>query len=204
MTHHDPEIKQIPENPYATPAVQPPLVAPMGAATEFSHLIFQKDGLLIVHKKATLPDRCLKSNEPTQSRLKRSLYWHHPALYLLILLHIVIYAIVAIIIRKSAVFWIPLQERYKKKRRRDMAIAWFSVLLGIGLFILGIAVVDGNSTVGVTCLLLSPFLILGGALFGIFRCRIVYAKRIDDHFVWLKGVSPDFQREYPEWPYAMK
>lgn len=118
MTHHDPEIKQIPENPYATPAVQPPLVAPMGAATEFSHLIFQKDGLLIVHKKATLPDRCLKSNEPTQSRLKRSLYWHHPALYLLILLHIVIYAIVAIIIRKSAVFWIPLSRSKKEAASR--------------------------------------------------------------------------------------
>jgi di/tricarboxylate transporter len=40
-----------------------------------------------------------------------------------------------------------------------------------------------------------------GCIYGSVCSRMVVQTRIDDHFVWLKGVHPDFLAELPEWPY---
>ena len=51
-----------------------------------------RDGkLLLIRKGAELPDRCLKCNEPAEGyRLKRTLSWHPPGWYLLVLLNLII------------------------------------------------------------------------------------------------------------------
>ncbi len=184
-------------NPYAAPTYEQAILP---RQSDFSNAIFQKNGVLIVHKNAQLPDRCIKSNEPTQSRLKRALYWHHPALYLLILLHILIYIVVALIVRKSAVLWIPLENRFKKARLRNMMLAWILVFVGIGSLIAGFIALDAQSPISWIWFLLCPVLILAGALTGIYGCRVVYPKRIDGQYVWLKGVSLEFLSAFPEWP----
>ncbi len=81
----------------------------------------------------------MKSNEPTESRLKRKLYWHHPLVYLFILVNLLIYAIIAIATRKSATIQLPLAERYKKRRILNMIIAWGFVLASIGCLLAGLA-----------------------------------------------------------------
>ncbi|MFN9852898.1 MAG: hypothetical protein ACK57P_13865, partial [Planctomycetota bacterium] len=101
-------------NPYAVQSLQPPL------RVEQSGEIFQKGKLLIAHKSASFPNRCIKSNEPTTERLKRSLSWHHPLIFLLLLVNLLIYVLVAMIVRKTAVFQIPLAARYKAARIRWM------------------------------------------------------------------------------------
>jgi hypothetical protein len=188
---------QLEPNPYAAPTLDPAIPLSQG---NVSNAIFQKNGVLIVHKNAQLPDRCIKSNEPTQSRLKRKLYWHHPALYLLILLHILVYIVVALIVRKSAVLWIPLEDRFKQARIRNIFIAWLLFFLGMGSLITGIIVSSSQNPMSGIFFLLCPVLILAGALVGIFGCRVVYPKKIEGDYVWLKGVSPDFLSELPEWP----
>lgn len=152
-----------------------------------------------MHKMAVLPDRCIKSNEPTHERLKRSLYWHHPAIYLLILAHLLIYVIVALIVRKSAVIQVPLAKRFKKRRIRNMIIAWSIVLFGLLSLVLGITLANGNQIepLHVVLIVLFPFSLLLGALWGIFGCRVVYAKKIDDQFVWIAGASRDFLAQFP-------
>ena len=55
-----------------------------------------RDGdILVMHKEAVLPDRCIKCNAPCNGyRLKRNLSWHRPAWFLLIFISLWIYLIV--------------------------------------------------------------------------------------------------------------
>jgi len=165
-----------------------------------SNQIYRQGKLLVFPKNTTLPDRCIKSFEPTTSRLKRSLSWHHPAWYLLILVNLLVFVIVAMCIRKTAVVYVPLADRFKKRRILCMLIAWSCILLSIACLIGGIAL--GRSQLAPFVLLLCPILIFAGALTGIFGCRVVYAKKIDDNSVWLHGVCEEFLSQYPEYPYA--
>ena len=40
-----------------------------------------------------------------------------------------------------------------------------------------------------------------GIIYGQYGSRLVHPKKIDEQFIWLKGVHPDFLAKYPEWPY---
>jgi len=151
-------------------------------------------------KGSQLPARCVKSNQPTERRLKRSLYWHHPAIYLSILISILIYVILALILRKSATIYVGLSDAWFAKRHRAMIAGWLLVLAGMAMFVLGIGSVD-RSHAFPWLLLASPFVFLGGAIYGLLAARMVTPQRISDDYVWLKGVHPDFLADLPEWPY---
>ena len=185
------------DNPYAVYNTHAP------APVQQTGGIFQKGKLLIVHKQAVLPDRCIKSNEPTSERLKRKLMWHHPAVYLVILFNLLVYVIVSLIVRKTATFNIPLAARYKAARVRWMIIAWTMAFLSIALFIVGIATIDSPSATALSalCLIQFPFALITSILIGIFGCRVIYAKKIDDHYAWIGGTCEEFRRMFPEWPY---
>lgn len=187
-------------NPYAAQSMYRPMDGSDGVTNE----IYSGKGVLIVHRKAVFPDRCVKSNEPTTERLKRKLYWHHPAIFLLVLFNLLIYAVVAMIVRKTAVYSIPLSKPFKKRRLRFMLIAWSIALAGIASLVAGIAFADGsgNRPWFVVLLLLFPILLLTGAILGLYGCRVVYAKKIDEHFVWMGGVSQEFRNSFPPWPYG--
>ncbi|HUY92595.1 MAG TPA: hypothetical protein VMV10_27900, partial [Pirellulales bacterium] len=76
-------------NPYAAPqheVVVDALLAEPGDG------VWRDGAVLAMHKRAVLPDRCVKCNRPAGGgRLKRSLSWHHPAWFLLILISLWIY-----------------------------------------------------------------------------------------------------------------
>ncbi len=180
-------------NPYAAYTVHEPLDIPQ------TNGIFQQGKWLIVHKQAVLPNRCVKSNEPTSDRLRRKLMWHPPLIYLLILLHVLIYVIVALIVRKTATFDVPLAKRYKTARIKWAVTAWSIFLVSLGLFILGLATVDRGGALSVISLVQFPFGILIPALIGIYGCRMVYAKKIDDQYAWIGGTCDEFRNSFPEW-----
>jgi hypothetical protein len=185
------------DNPYAVYNTHAPAPAQQTGG------IFQKGKLLIVHKQAVLPDLCIKSNEPTSERLKRKLMWHHPAVYLVILFNLLVYVIVSLIVRKTATFNIPLAARYKAARVRWMIIAWSMAFLSIALFIVGLATIDSPSATALSalCLIQFPFALITSILIGIFGCRVIYAKKIDDQYAWIGGTCEEFRRMFPEWPY---
>lgn len=143
---------------------------------------------------AELPPRCVKCNVPTHLRLKRRLTWHHPAIYILIFVALLIYLIVAIIVRKAATVEMGLCDEHQAKRRRNLLITWSLVLVGIAGFVLAVMLEDFTY-------LLAGFLALVAAMiYGIVAVRIVAPSRIDDRFVWLKGVNKDYLNELPQWP----
>ena len=149
---------------------------------------------LIMGKNAPLPDRCVKCNAPAgNKRLKRRLYWHSPLLYLLILLNLLIFVLVAVIVRKRATIEIGLCEKHQSRRKACVLTAWLAVLAAVGMFIAGIAV-------EVTGLLVAALLLfLGGLVFGMATAPVVRPSRIDNEYVWLKGACREYLDALPEW-----
>jgi hypothetical protein len=184
-------------NPYAAGPIQEILLA---NSPEVS--IFQHNGVLVMHKNAVLPERCIKCNEPTSYRLKRKLTWHHPWIFALLLLNVIVYVIVANVLAKRATIHIPLTDRFRTRRLKCMGIAWFLVLLSVLSIVLGIYSSSDRSLEWLMAIsfISCPILLLAGILVGIIGCRMVYPKKIDDHYIWLKGVCKDYLASLPPWP----
>jgi hypothetical protein len=151
---------------------------------------------LVISRDALLPDRCVKCNAVTTGRLKRKLAWHHWAIYLLILLSLLIYAIVAMIIRKRATVDLGLCDVHKAKRRTYIWITLLMILGGVAGFVLAIAVYDGTPA------LIGLLLLITGFVFGAIMIRVTYPSKIDDRFVWLRGVNKEYLDQLPVWPGA--
>src|SRR5688572_23321251 len=95
-------------NPFAAPEsdVLPPVADGVALGSQNQ---YRSNNVLIHGHEGAFADRCVKCNAPTgPERLKRVLYWHHPAVYLLIIPGILFYAIAALIARKKAIVHLPL------------------------------------------------------------------------------------------------
>lgn len=170
-----------PEQPYFPPP------------THGLQTIWRDKSVLVMTKEALLPNRCIKCNEPTDERLKRKLTWHHPALYLLILPSILIYAVIAIVLRKTATVNVGLCQDHLTRRRRNLAITWALGVVAVLCFPLAAMLEEA------TFALVGLLLLFAAAIFGTVTARVVVPSRIDEHFVWIKGVNSDYLQEFPQW-----
>jgi hypothetical protein len=158
-------------------------------------LIWRVDRKMVMRSETEFPDRCVRCNAPANGfRLKRRLQWHPPAYYLLIFVGILIYAIVAIIVRKKALIHIGLCEKHRAERKWFILGSWLIVLAGVALIIVG--GVSGNGS----NMLLGLLLLLIGAICGGAKGPVVSAAKIDKEFVWVKGAGREFLAQMPEWP----
>ena len=156
-----------------------------------------RDGRVMVMLPGTeFPNRCVKCNEPADEPTKtRTVYWYSPWLLLLILASIIIFAIVAMIVRKHAIVSPGLCADHKKRRRNVIAGAWIGVVAGFLLIYAGVSTSSGaQSAIGVLALLIS-------IVVGIAMGRIVHAARIDSEYVRLKGCGKPFLETLPDFPY---
>lgn len=126
--------------------------------------------------------------------MKRKLSWHHPALFILIFVALLIYLIVAMIVRKRATVEIGLCQDHMAKRRKAVLVTWLLVLLGVCGFIASVVSNDG------TYALVGFLFLIAGIIYGIVAARVVAPSKIDDRFVWLKGVNKDYLDALPAWP----
>lgn len=155
--------------------------------------VWRNNSVLVMTKQALLPNRCIKCNAPADEQLKRKLTWHHPALYLLALASLLIYVVVAMVVRKTATVNVGLCEDHSSARRRNIAITWALGLASIAGFVVAAMLEDG------TFALLGVFLLLATAIYGIATLRVVVPTKIDDYCVWLKGVDANYLQQFPEW-----
>lgn len=96
----------------------------------------------------------------------------------MILITLVLYIIVALLVRHTAQIRIGLCERHRAQRRRAIAVGWLLTLTGIGLIFLGM-----NSPYSGAALGFGSTLILVGLIYGLLQSQVVSAKKIDQHFV---------------------
>jgi MFS family permease len=145
-------------------------------------------------KDAALPDRCVKCNAPAGGfRLKRKLAWHHPAIYLLAFMAVLIYALVAGIVSKRAIIYVGLCADDVRRRRRKIAVGW--LLFGASFVGIILAFAYNSGILG----LLGIGAFFFAVVWLIVVARVVTPKKIDDHLIWLKGINSDFLSELPPW-----
>jgi hypothetical protein len=124
--------------------------------------------------------------------MTKKLYWHPPAYYLLVCAGLLLYAIVALIVRKTATLHLGICEEHKNKRRRFIAITWSIVAVAVVLFVVS-AVTNEGAVAGLAFLIL-----LGAVIFGIVTTQLVAPIKIDHQgVVWLKGVPPAYLEGLP-------
>jgi hypothetical protein len=179
-------------NPYA------PSKASLKAAV-ISHGGVWRDGnhVLVAHG-ASFPQRCVKCNADVDGQSKvRRVHWHHPSIYLLLLVYVIVYVIVAAIMRKTAEIDPCLCEEHASKRRQWIWIGWLGALFGLfGVPVLG--AMAGAEMAPIILLAVCWFLLFGIA--GSINARILYPKRIDANYTRLKGADPRFLAGLPEFP----
>lgn len=173
-------------NPYAPPQAEVES-SPQG--------VYWREGKDLVMRPGTvLPRRCVKCNaSATQTRYKRKLTWHHPAWYLLVPVNILVYVLVAIIVRKSAEVDPGLCPHHARQRARGVLGAWAVALGGIALIVFGLGSDDGMIPV-----VLGLGMAFVAILIGIFRVRILYPSRISRDIVRLRGCGKPFLDSLPD------
>lgn len=164
--------------PYATPAG-------IGASND----VWREDGVLIARKGATLPSRCVKCNTLVSGESIRKKYsWHHPAILLIVLVNLLIYVIVALIVQKRGTIYIFVCPKHRRLRMTMISLGWLWGLGGLALVILGAA--NGSGWLAI-----SGIAVFFAGIIAAILSRQLYPKKIDDHFLWLKGACPAFMQE---------
>jgi hypothetical protein len=175
----------------AETSTSPQRFHPPAAPVQPSHGVWRDGQIAIVAIGARLPARCVKCNQPAVEPLKdREVYWHHPLLYLLIIPGLIIYAIVAMVVRKKATVAPGLCAEHRTRRRLWIAAGWLSPVVAV--LMMSIA---SNSAAVVS----SAFMvILVGIIAAVIQSQIVTATRIDEGYVYLKGCGEPFLATLPQ------
>jgi hypothetical protein len=161
--------------------------------------VWRDQKVLVFEQGATLPQRCVRCNEPSEgSGYRATFYWHEPALYLLILCGLLVYFIVALIVRKRALVFVGLCPRHAAQRKRGRLIGGFLLVVGLLFFPVAAAVESGGAFFGWTGLAM----ILAAAVLSAIGSVGVRPQRIDDKLVRLKGVNADYLARLPSWGIA--
>jgi hypothetical protein len=165
-----------------------------GALTYSMEGLWREGKKMVTSSETPMPDRCVKCNAPAHGyRLKRVLYWHHPAYYLLLLCNLLILLIVVLIVRKKAVLHVGLCETHRKQRKQALIALWVGFLGGLGCLI-GSAVIENGWLA-----LFGGVAILTGIVWAVVKGRVIQATKIDkDGTVWVGGVCKAFLDELPE------
>jgi hypothetical protein len=149
-----------------------------------------------------LPPRCVKCNAPTGDLRpwRKDLYWHHPAIYVLVF-NLLIYAIVALCVRKKVTVSAGLCAAHRKRRARGIAAAWGLVLLG--LFCIPVAIYCGTDRalsrgpLSAVFGLAAPLLMLAGGIVGVAVSSVIRIRRVGDRATWFAGAGPEFLASMP-------
>ena len=156
--------------------------------------IWRSGKFLVMRKDAQLPDRCIKTNQPANGkRFKSELYWHEPWIYLLCLIGVLIYLIVALILRKKAIVHFGVTEAVLQKRTK---VIWGSTILGgVGLIPMFMA----SAIQSVSLVFLGLGFLLGSLIWVSISATLIRAERIEEDYVWIRGASKEYLALLPEW-----
>ncbi len=144
--------------------------------------------LVIPLGQSELPPRCVYCNAPVTEPIKeRKLYWHHPAWYLLILVKVWIYIIVALVVRKKILIKPGLCDAHLQVRRRGIIAGWVFFFIGLVCVFVDIFFNLENllTIFGVITILISIFMIM-------YSSKILSIYRINQDKVYLSKCSRAF------------
>jgi hypothetical protein len=147
---------------------------------------------LVVRPGCTLPGRCIKCNEAAELPMRNArFYWHHPALYLLVLAGLLLYPVIALFVRRRTPVTLGLCARHRQRRRASLALAFAGAALGIGAIAIG---VQGE----VLPLWFAGVAVLVASLIaGIIGSRLLVVTRIGENYTRFRGAGTQFLETLP-------
>lgn len=142
---------------------------------------------LVVPKDTPFPQICVRTGSTENLiaiPIRRILTWHHPALYLTILLSVLIYIVIVLIVRRKSTHTI-----YLTKEARSSQIKWH--LFNWALFLssaacLFSAIETASGELGMAAIL---GLIASTIVYSL-KVRILYATKIDETHARIAGIPP--------------
>ena len=138
---------------------------------------------------------CVKCGQPaTDKPVVKTFSWHHPGFYLLILVGVLIYVIVALVVRKTVKVAVPLCARHRQRRSLWVTLAWVLPLIGIAdAFILPSLL---NLDPGWIVLLVAG-LILAGLIIWMVVGNPIRPQSIDNFSAEFSGFCDPFVEQFP-------
>ena len=147
---------------------------------------------VVVPLGGPLPARCVRCNRAPDGKLiKRTLYWHQPWLYVL-LISPLIYVIVALLVRKTAKIEIPLCARDRSRWQTTIAISAIGAVVALVAFFVAVAYEQYFLS------LVAGIGFVTALVLGISRSQLLTAHKIDQDYIWLRGASAGYRRMLPE------
>lgn len=148
-----------------------------------------------VTQAVPLPPPCVKCGAPANGKpVVKTFYWHHPALYLIILVALLIYVIVAVIVRKNIRLSVPLCARHAQRRSMAVTLSWVIPVVGVAdAFILPNLGVNGGIVA-----LITVALVLTGLIIWAVVSYPIRPKYIDQYRAEFTGVCEAYLQQFPQ------
>lgn len=168
--------------------------------------VYRDGALIVAPSQVRLPAGCVRCGEPEATELTKSLSWHHPAFYLLIFCpgSLLLYAIVAMIVRKRGTATFGLCATHARRRRRRLWIGGLGALLSISIGMIGLALAEQRTIArdaGPTCLVVGLFAMVCCLAVLIRSLPVLTPKRMDARQMRLSGAGArylaDLSRDVP-------
>lgn len=152
-----------------------------------------------------LPDVCMKCGAPAEVHKDHLFRWHPGWVFVLILVHILVYAIVALALTKKRRVRVPLcrAHRHHWLWRQVVIFAGFAlfVLLGVGAIVAMTDSAPGRNNDAFTGLLCGGSLVILLAwlvVVAVLQSTTIRPREITDRSITLVGVSKEFVHSYEE------
>jgi len=159
--------------------------------------------VIVFLKDAEFPHYCVKCGQPATTTIRQQLSWHPTWVTLTVLLNLLLYVIIASVVRKTATVQVPVCAAHAERRRKIIRIGWGSALLGLLLpfVLMGLDVAREPLALG---LCVSLILLLMVPLVAAIMARLLVPTFIDDRLARVKGAHPDFLRNLmpSPWPWG--
>jgi hypothetical protein len=141
------------------------------------------------------PALCIRCGAPADGKAITKTYsWHHPALYLLLLGPILIYLIVAMVVRKSIKVTVPICAQHRQRRSIAVTLSWVLPLVGIADAII---LPQFNVDTGIVALICAVLILAGIVIWAVVAMPI-RPKKIDQFHGEFTGFCETFLEQFPE------
>jgi len=154
-----------------------------------------------------LPEVCMKCGAPATVFKDKNFAWHPRWVFVLIMVHLLVYAIVAVIMTRKRRVRVPLCERHKNHWLGRQVVLLGSLLVLLLTGVGGFAVLAdegpgrrGNDLGGLLCLGVMIGFVLWLVLVAVLQSTAIRPQEITDRSITLKGVAEEFVRAHEgEW-----
>lgn len=154
---------------------------------------YREGNLLVIPTGSSLPANCVKCGAPTADKLSRTFRWHTPWLYLLIVVGVIFYLIVALVVQKKARVDVPLCSVHRAWRKH---MNWTGAILLLGVLPVSL-VLEALGVYGGWIALTCVGMAFGGlAVLAIVGSSLA-ATYIDENVAKIRGASEEFLSTLP-------